>query len=163
MCIVYSCVYCYFVCLKRRRPPRSTRPDTLFPYTPLFRSTQHRSAAVAPVADLDSRHRRNGDRRPACRQGRAARARISQRGARRTALGHVKRLPLLPTLLVALAATAMVALGVWQLHRKTWKEHLLAHYAANETLPPIARSEEHTSELQSLMRNSYAVFCLKKK
>src|SRR3546814_1102647 len=105
-----------------RRPPRSTHTDTLFPYTTLFRShrgagddpggdaaTQHRSAAVAPVADLDSRHRRNGDRRPACRQGRAARARISQRGARRT------------------------------------------------------RSEEHTSELQSLMRISYAVFCWKKK
>src|SRR3546814_14619305 len=118
-----------------RRPPRSTHTDTLFPYTTLFRShrgagdepggdaaTQHRSAAVAPVADLDSRHRRNGDRRPACRQGRAARARISQRGARRTALGHVKRLPLLPTLLVALAATAMVALGRWPLHRQPWKE-----------------------------------------
>src|SRR5690606_36317169 len=101
-------------------------------------ATQHRSAAVAPTADLDPRHRGDGGRGPARRQGRAARARISQRGARGAALGHVKRLPLLPTLLVAFAAAAMVALGVWQLHRKTWKEHLLARYAANETLPPIA-------------------------
>lgn len=50
----------------------------------------------------------------------------------------MRRLPFLPTLLVGLAAAAMVALGVWQLHRKAWKEDLLAQYAANETLPPIA-------------------------
>src|SRR3546814_3811803 len=39
-------------------------------------------------------------------------------------------------------------------------EHFVAHYAAERRVP---RSEEHTSELQSLMRISYAVFCLKKK
>jgi cytochrome oxidase assembly protein ShyY1 len=50
----------------------------------------------------------------------------------------VRRLPVLPTILVGLAAAAMVALGIWQLHRKAWKEGLLARYSANESLPPIA-------------------------
>src|SRR3546814_7816545 len=67
-----------------RRPPRSTRTDTLFPYTTLFRS----SASWCPPADRTSR---------------------------------------------------------------------------KSTSTDIRRSEEHTSELQSLMRISYAVFCLKKK
>src|SRR3546814_9817622 len=45
-----------------------------------------------------------------------------------------------------------------------WIFVLIAEYAATiRTLPPAERSEEHTSELQSLMRISYAVFCLKKK
>src|SRR3546814_9469353 len=42
-------------------------------------------------------------------------------------------------------------------------EHLVAHQHADAILAHLARSEEHTSELQSLMRISYAVFCLKKK
>src|SRR3546814_14914784 len=70
--------------LMLRRPPRSTRTDTLFPYTPLFRS--------APL-------------------------RVRRQGAGAT----------------------------WRCSQAS------------------CRSEEHTSELQSLMRNSYAVFCLKKK
>src|SRR3546814_1675497 len=78
-----------------RRPPRSTRTDTLFPYTTLFRSS------------------------PARRRGRAS----------------------------------------------PWPPDTAAQAGSSrprEAAPP-ARSEEHTSELQSLMRNSYAVFCLKKK
>src|SRR3546814_1466231 len=86
-----------------RRPPRSTRTDTLFPYTTLFRS--RRAAEARPGGGLAARDRPAG--RPA--QG-AAEAAL--RGERRGA---------------------------------------------------EARSEEHTSELQSLMRISYAVFCLKKK
>src|SRR3546814_3099432 len=74
-----------------RRPPRSTRTDTLFPYTTLFRSPDR-----AGHRALD-RHDRAFDAR----------------------------------------------LALWR--------------------TPAARSEEHTSELQSLMRISYAVFCLKKK
>src|SRR3546814_3893718 len=94
---IYMCVFVFnfFFFLMIRRPPRSTRTDTLFPYTTLFRSgraevgthlVRYRTAepAVAPGVDLDR-------------------------------------------------------------------------------LPQVARSEEHTSELQSLMRISYAVFCLKKK
>ncbi|RIA43867.1 surfeit locus 1 family protein [Hephaestia caeni] len=67
----------------------------------------------------------------------------------------MKRLPLLPTLLVTLAAAAMVALGVWQLHRKTWKEHLLARYAANETLPPMAFPKTSFGD-DALFRKTYA-------
>src|SRR3546814_9863687 len=89
----YSCNFIFFLMI--RRPPRSTRTDTLFPYTTLFRSRLGRS-----------RYQRHGlhsagDGGP---RGRRQAARADRR-----------------------------------------------------------RSEEHTSELQSLMRISYAVFCLKKK
>ncbi|MBR0552495.1 SURF1 family protein [Stakelama marina] len=50
----------------------------------------------------------------------------------------MKRVPILATVIVAIAAAAMVSLGVWQLHRKEWKEALLARYAANEHRPAIA-------------------------
>src|SRR3546814_9463294 len=91
-----------------RRPPRTTRTDTLFPYTTLFRS----------AADA-RRHRR-----------RAA-------GARDHRMGRLCR----PLRGEPLGRGAPARLGRTHRHR----------------------SEEHTSELQSLMRISYAVFCLKKK
>src|SRR3546814_5261911 len=84
-------VFVVFFFLMIRRPPRSTRTDTLFPYTTLFRSLKGKTEEDALVAYL---------------QG----------------------------------------LGV-----------------AGREAAAKARSEEHTSELQSLMRISYAVFCLKKK
>src|SRR3546814_4766290 len=87
-----------------RRPPRSTRTDTLFPYTTLFRSPCHS-------------------------------AQPSARGQRCAAQPGEDRI-----------ATAR------------WKQH------PRQQSPALShRSEEHTSELQSLMRISYAVFCLKKK
>lgn len=49
----------------------------------------------------------------------------------------MRRLPLLPTLVVAVAAAVMVALGVWQLQRAAWKERLLADYAAAASLPAL--------------------------
>src|SRR3546814_5037568 len=88
-----------------RRPPRSTRTDTLFPYTTLFRSANvsaHRGLAYVVFEDLQLAE-------------------------------YANRIPNL-TFEVAAEAGADVAL----------------------------RSEEHTSELQSLMRTSYAVFCLQK-
>src|SRR3546814_5163397 len=85
-------LYIYFV-LMIRRPPRSTRTDTLFPYTTLFRSM------------------------PLC-----------------------------------------IRIGWWW---RTMSRTAIAITASCSTTP--TRSEEHTSELQSLMRISYAVFCLKKK
>src|SRR3546814_8748554 len=105
-----------------RRPPRSTRTDTLFPYTPLFRS--------ALVAD---RHLGGGSPRR-----RASRIRITvldqrQRHAHATVRPRGR-----------LVENAQVDVG-------TRRRRLQG------------RSEEHTSELQSLMRISYAVFCLKKK
>src|SRR3546814_4452146 len=84
-----------FFILMIRRPPRSTRTDTLFPYTTLFRSLYQYAALNLPAA-----------------------------------------------VLVAVA---------WQ---RGWLDTLVT---------VDSRSEEHTSELQSLMRSSYAVFCLKKK
>ena len=48
-----------------------------------------------------------------------------------------RRLPIIPTIIVAAAVSAMIGLGVWQLHRASWKEGLLARYAEAEQLPPI--------------------------
>jgi cytochrome oxidase assembly protein ShyY1 len=50
----------------------------------------------------------------------------------------IRRVPIVATVLVLLAVAAMVWLGVWQLQRMQWKEGLLALYAKNEKLPPIA-------------------------
>src|SRR3546814_2406354 len=84
----------FFLFLMIRRPPRSTRTDTLFPYTTLFRS--------APQQRRDQQDRREQPHQP-------------------------------------------------------------PHAVIPSTSALETRSEEHTSELQSLMRTSYAVFCLKKK
>src|SRR3546814_8071412 len=94
-----------------RRPPRSTRTDTLFPYTTLFRSTlwtdfelfgaKHKHVVIAQIADSMNDYR--------C-------IRLARAGYRKL-----------------------------------------------RPADTLSRSEEHTSELQSLMRISYAVFCLKKK
>src|SRR3546814_1553952 len=102
-----------------RRPPRSTRTDTLFPYTTLFR------------AGLQAAHG-EGLRKEA---GQEAAAVILPPGAPLSAAASS----------AALAASISAALASTRPTR--WS----------------TRSEEHTSELQSLMRISYAVFCLKKK
>jgi cytochrome oxidase assembly protein ShyY1 len=49
-----------------------------------------------------------------------------------------RRIPIVPTVLVALAVALMIGLGIWQLQRAKWKEGLLAQYAAAQKLPPIA-------------------------
>src|SRR3546814_9098795 len=105
-----------------RRPPRSTRTDTLFPYTTLFRSAR-RSMSAAPF------HRHAG-------RGRAGQ---NLHGA---GVCTVLRR----------AATELAG-------REGGKGGycMVLRIAQGEV-----RSEEHTSELQSLMRISYAVFCLKK-
>jgi len=48
------------------------------------------------------------------------------------------RIPVIPTILVALAVAAMIALGFWQLQRRDWKDALLARYTRNQSLPPTA-------------------------
>ena len=50
----------------------------------------------------------------------------------------IRRLPLIPTLVVAAAVAVMIGLGVWQLQRAKWKEGLLARYAQAQRLPPIS-------------------------
>src|SRR3546814_1857414 len=97
-----------------RRPPRSTRTDTLFPYTTLFRSMIQAAQVRAARALLGWRQE---DLAQAAKIGLATIARIEQ--GEGTVQGNFSTI--------------------------------------------MKRSEEHTSELQSLMRNSYAVFCLKKK
>jgi cytochrome oxidase assembly protein ShyY1 len=49
----------------------------------------------------------------------------------------MRRLPIVPTIVVLLAVAVMISLGVWQLRRAQWKEGLLAQYARAESLPPI--------------------------
>src|SRR3546814_10164989 len=87
-----------------RRPPRSTRTDTLFPYTTLFRSRTYSSRAFAKVQ--------------------------------------------------AMRKLALLVIDMQQ---------GLFSSPPHDADGLVSRSEEHTSELQSLMRISYAVFCLKKK
>jgi cytochrome oxidase assembly protein ShyY1 len=50
----------------------------------------------------------------------------------------IRRLPIVPTVVVLAAVAVMIALGVWQLQRSKWKDALLARYAEAERLPPIA-------------------------
>ena len=50
----------------------------------------------------------------------------------------IRRLPIIPTIVVAAAVAVMIGLGIWQLQRAKWKEGLLARYAEAEKLPPIA-------------------------
>src|SRR3546814_11035014 len=126
---MFSCLFFlyFFFFLMIRRPPRSTRTDTLFPYPTLFRSVgvAVRGRQDAPPAELQR----------------------------------------------VLDAQVVVVLGV----EHAVRERLTAAHAEEVALEARAvavdvvergallRSEEHTSELQSLMRISYAVFCLKKK
>src|SRR3546814_3804940 len=124
-----------------RRPPRSTRTDTLFPYTTLFRSQgpAHRHAdeiAARPHAQAQDRQ---ALRRPD--EGDGLGRRTAQSGDRH----------LLPIARADLPA-------------RLWPDRGGAGHLVQSPLGGLAdRSEEHTSELQSLMRISYAVFCLKKK
>src|SRR3546814_5804078 len=96
-----------------RRPPRSTRTDTLFPYTTLFRSRLKKVTREQAV--------------PLYRAQSYAHLRLGNTGQAAKAIEIAKK------------------------------------YAVSPSEIESIRSEEHTSELQSLMRISYAVFCLKKK
>src|SRR3546814_8437076 len=99
----------------KRRPPMSTRTDTLFPYTTLFRSRADRG------------------------------------------MHGIEQRPLQDEVVDGVAAQA-------QLGEDRHRDPLVGALAGlRDHLARVGRSEEHTSELQSLMRISYAVFCLKKK
>src|SRR3546814_6735843 len=105
----------------KRRPPRSTRTDTLFPYTTLFRSGAALGLLPWPKIDF-------------------------------TKFGPVEAKPL----------SRIKKISGANLHRN-WV--MIPHVTNNDIadITDLERSEEHTSELQSLMRISYAVFCLKQK
>src|SRR3546814_6847875 len=111
-----------------RRPPRSTRTDTLFPYTTLFRSGREQQRQAADQSDRGTHHRKGarclGERRQRKKRFFAEQA----------------------------------------LDRQPRQEHGRAAQLVEQAVGiVVARTEEHTSELQSLMRISYAVFCLKRK
>src|SRR3546814_14295762 len=117
-----------------RRPPRSTRTDTLFPYTTLFRSVIDFVTVLNRLWRPEQTHYSEDSKR------RRVVARLVANLASTSAAGI--RLP-------ALAESTPIC---------TWRRNHASCAAVSS-----CRSEEHTSELQSLMRILYAVFCLKKK
>src|SRR3546814_3996602 len=123
-----------------RRPPRSTRTDPLFPYTTLFRSAER-------VVRIE-----RGDHQRAL----GIVVVDAGVGAEEERLGRG---------LVGRFALVVEHLGVAAEGRGEVEAHLAEHALAlgRGQQQVVGRSEEHTSELQSLMRISYAVFCLKKK
>src|SRR3546814_10084634 len=104
-----------------RRPPRSTRTDTLFPYTPLFRSISAAHRHTPPFHEVR------------CRS------------------------PQIPTFVSPLDTSSPHRDPRRSCRQRRGRQFYSQGSFINR------RSEEHTSELQSLMRISYAVFCLKKK
>src|SRR3546814_5457829 len=112
----------------RRRPPRSTRTDTLFPYTTLVRSRAMPRVGRVAAAERGS-----------CGSGACAGALLDRRSGD---TGQIFQ-------------RVVVDAVRW---------HPVQHIAQRaQQHAALQRSEEHTSELQSLMRISYAVFCLKQK
>src|SRR3546814_4453613 len=117
-----------------RRPPRSTRTDTLFPYTTLFRSSSVARGAISLLEAVPfacaAYARDDGTLVAANRRFDDEFAALPEHGQREQLLARLR-------------------------------DGALDDAESPEVRAP--RSEEHTSELQSLMRISYAVFCLKKK
>src|SRR3546814_2601408 len=140
-----------------RRPPRSTRTDTLFPYTTLFRSTLVEAECVQrgePVAGVLRPH------------GQVTQGRVDSFGAQRVLHGAQLELDAGPRLVGhrdPLARLAIAALFEPPPSEESEKASGERGADAADRGDHEVRSEEHTSELQSLMRISYAVFCLKKK
>src|SRR3546814_10694604 len=119
--MILICFLCCFLMI--RRPPRSTRTDTRFPYTTLFRLTLRKRDGSILSFQYDALNRMT-----------------------------VKTVPERAGLDASHARDVFYEYDLRSLQLK-------ARFDSKER----RRSEEHTSELQSLMRNSYAVFCLKKK
>src|SRR3546814_8119363 len=132
-----------------RRPPRSTRTDTLFPYTTLCRSRFERRRDHLPMEIGNSVRR-------------LYRAELC-----RTVAGKIVRIWMFGSKRIFLDPGEAIALCVGQICLR----RRIVRGAADEQRPArlvhagrvCERSAEHTSELQSLMRISYAVLCLKKK
>src|SRR3546814_4519235 len=114
-------MYLFFLMI--RRPPRSTRTDTLFPYTTLFRS---RISAIRKIASF-----------------------LNSASSPPPSSANSGAVTNTPVMLINAAPTTA---------RAIFPPASVVYEVAD-----WIRSEEHTSELQSLMRISYAVFCLKKK
>src|SRR3546814_10579849 len=134
-----------------RRPPRSTRTDTLLPYTTLFRSSSLLNRIFEPstysrAASVVIQWRPRFS---------AARAVVPDpaKGSKTISSGRLRNS-------IILDANAIGMRAGWA--GRPASRHALV-YAWSAEFGIWKRSEEHTSELQSLMRISYAGFCLKKK
>ena len=75
----------------------------------------------------------------------------------------MKRIPLIPTLIVAAAIATMIGLGIWQLHRAEWKKELLARYEVNSRLPPVAFPKVPTPADEALLFRRANGYCLQPK
>src|SRR3546814_4385469 len=117
MVIVRDDIGCGVFFLRIRRPPRSTRTDTLFPYTTLFRSVASSTSAATDVCSRSAK------------------------------------------LLISAASSGLTDAARLRVFARLGRRRGSGTGSSGSS----CRSEEHTSELQSLMRISYAVFCLKKK
>ena len=73
----------------------------------------------------------------------------------------IRRLPILPTLIVLAAVATMIGHGVWQLHRATWKQGLHARYAAAEKMPPISWPTVPLSDAQLPLFRHATGLCLR--
>src|SRR3546814_6803042 len=124
-----------FFFLMIRRPPRSTRTDTLFPYTTLFRSDAHAMLFIPEVNHENATGLVQQLIQGSC-PGIGQLARIQLRDGYRR----------------------LTSFGFQMAGGNYYTIKCVCRLCQN-----VHRSEEHTSELQSLMRISYAVFCLKKK
>src|SRR3546814_5820463 len=134
-----------------RRPPRSTRTDTLFPYTTLFRSYFLRALKRRLIIGyLDGLAR-----------GRQSLDGTAQQRHLAATLGECPR-----RVILAHVFAVVVHLLSLPAHPQAPAEPQIAGQLEGKLTALVdapLRSDEHTSELQSLMRISYAVFCLKKK
>src|SRR3546814_6098821 len=127
-----------------RRPPRSTRTDTLFPYTTLFRSCLPPERSATGRLPAHAARRPDDDGREWRDAGRCGRIAASRRAGGQTSAARDPGIP--AALLPARRSTSSGITPAW----------VLAVAPSGR-----GRSEEHTSELQTLMRISYAVFRLK--
>src|SRR3546814_8089307 len=142
-----------FVFLMLRLPPISTRTDTLFPYTTLFRSSLGEHVATfGQILTAAERPARAGDHQCADSPVRLDRR---QRLAQRKVGRRVDR--------VAPGRTVEHQPADRPPTLEQDRGGRLGHGHFRRMVMAQLRSEEHTSELQSLMRISYAVFCFKKK
>lgn len=71
----------------------------------------------------------------------------------------MKRLPVVPTLIVAAAVATMIGLGIWQLQRAEWKKGLIAQYRTAATLPPIAWPSVPPPDVDKLLYRRSNGFC----
>src|SRR3546814_10814382 len=128
-----------------RRPPRSTRTDTLFPYTTLFRSISALSkASPEQLANAVARVKAEA-------RGDSAKRYYRRMDASETVRGYFRG---------ELTPHWSRSIEVASDPRLKWKQDDRSGWLGNKLAAKILRSEEHTSELHSIIRNLYDRFCL---